>query len=270
MKQETRKTGIARRVEPKVFLIGATALRQGAIAEYLAHVKAAQWAEKNLGRASDPEMLVEFMGRLCYRSWAPGLNPNVSRIREGNDLYLKNILSSRHGSVLEHSVTNWIFADVSRVFTHELVRHRAGTAFSQESLRFVRLEDLGFWIPPEAAEDVVLKELFERTFSDMAELQTQMAQHLRLDEEKDFHRKKILTSAMRRLAPDGLATTIGVSFNFRALRHVVEMRTAESSETEIRLVFGKVAEIAKSEWPNLFQDFTRNEKGEWKPDYSKV
>ena len=37
--------------------------------------------------------------------------------------------------------------NVSRVATHELVRHRAGVAVSQESLRFVRLDDLPFWFP---------------------------------------------------------------------------------------------------------------------------
>lgn len=57
------------------------------------------------------------------------------------------------GSVIEHHVTNWIFADVSRVFTHELVRHRVGTAFSQESLRYVRLNDLGLWLPPQIGYD---------------------------------------------------------------------------------------------------------------------
>lgn len=260
----------AHQVSPKAFLIGETKINSLGLLEYLKHAGAPEWLAKNVNTASDAEILVEAMGRLCYRSWAPGLNPNVSKVREGNDVYLKNILSSGHGSVIEHSVTNWIFADVSRVFTHELVRHRAGTAFSQESLRYVRLEDLGFWLPPEIESDLKLKELFSKTFESMGQLQKEMGKMMDLDNQKSFHVKKTMTSAMRRLAPDGLATSIGVSFNFRALRHVIEMRTSEGAEAEIRLVFDQVAKISKDRWPNIFQDFTKNEKGEWKPEFSKI
>lgn len=267
--QTTLASG-AHRVVPKVFLVGETKLIEGGLQAYLDHVGADGWLSGLSERPSDPELLVEAMGRLCYRSWAPGMNPNVTKVREGNDVYLGNILSSGHGSVIEHSMTNWIFADVSRVLTHELVRHRAGTAFSQESLRYVRLEDLGFWMPPEVEGDPRLKDLFERTFSDMGELQKEMARILDLDGKKDFQKKKALTSAMRRLAPDGLATTIGVSFNFRALRHVIEMRTSKGAEEEIRVVFDQVAALSKERWPNIFQDFTRSPEGEWEPAHHKI
>src|SRR3990167_248841 len=71
-----------------------------------------------------------------------------------------------------------------------------------------------------------------------------------------FAFKKIVTSAIRRIAPIGLATTIGWSANLRALRWVIEMRTHPSAEEEIRLVFGKVAAICCVRYPNLFGDFT--------------
>ena len=98
---------------------------------------------------------MEFGGRLCYRSWEPGLNPNVTKVRTDQDEYLRNILKQKHGSVLEHISYSFVFHNVSRVLTHELVRHRAGTAISQESMRFVRLDDhavlvpgLGCWTMP--------------------------------------------------------------------------------------------------------------------------
>ena len=252
-----------RRVAPKVFLVGETQINRAAVDAYLQHIGAPGWTSD---APSDGEELSEFMGRLCYRSWKPGMNANVTKVREGNDTYLSNILDVKHGSVLEHAVTNWVFADVSRVFTHELVRHRAGAAYSQESLRFVRLTDLGLWLPPEANSDPELIALFEEKFKTLEELQVRMAEHLGLDDEgKKFKEKKVLTSMMRRLAPLGLATTIGASFNFRALRHVIEMRTAESAESEIRLVFGVVAEIAKARWPNVFADFERDKSGAWLP-----
>lgn len=259
------------RVEPKVFLVGETALNQEGLESYFKHIHT-KWRPQPEVSAS--ESLIEVYGRMCYRSWEPGMNPNVTKVREGNDVYISNIVQSKHGSVIEHPVTNWIFADVSRVFTHELVRHRVGTAFSQESLRYVRLEDLGLWMPPEVEADPIMKALFEETFTSLGDLQLKMATHLKLNDTKNFHYKKTMTSAMRRVAPDGLATSIGVSMNFRALRHLAEMRTSNGAETEIRLVFNKIMDIASVRWPNILADFTKEmgENGlyEWKPKFSKI
>ena len=168
----------------------------------------------------------------------------------------------------------FIFADVSRVFTHELVRHRVGVAISQESLRFVRLDNLGQWFPTVIKEDEKAVEIFKETFSNLEKLQLKLAEHFGLDDEKKpFHLKKVITSAMRRIAPDGLATTIGWSANPRTIRWVLEMRTHESAEEEIRLVFGKVGEIVTKRYPHLFGDFTSemvNGLPFYKPTNSKI
>ena len=197
------------------------------------------------------------------------MNPNVKKIREDQTEYIGNILKSKHGSVLEHAVTHWVFADVSRVFTHELVRHRAGMAFSQESLRFVRLEDLGLWLPPEIDNDISLRTIFEDTFKSLEELQLKLAKQLKIDDMK-FSEKKKYTSAMRRVAPIGLATTIGVSINFRALRHILTMRTSKGAEAEIRMVLDPMMDTCKARWPSIFQDFDKNAAGEWIPKYEKI
>lgn len=188
-----------RRITPRVFLIGESAINSNEMFAYLDHVGASDW---NTDAPTPSEKLMEFMGRLCYRSWKPGMNANVTRVREGNDKYIANLIGVKHGSVLEHAVTHWVFADVSRVFTHELVRHRAGAAYSQESLRFVRLTDLGLWLPPEAEADEKLRRMFEETFSSLENIQIRMAEYLGLDNEgKQFKDKKVLTSMMRRCAP---------------------------------------------------------------------
>ena len=240
-------------VEPKVFLVGETRIMTDDFAEYLEHVEVPGW---NSDAPSDPEKLIEFMGRLCYKSFVPGLNPNVVKIREGNDEYLANLTNVKHGSVLEHVVFNFVFSDVSRVFTHELVRHRAGVAISQESLRFVRLTDLGLWLPTVIREDKFATMIFRVAFTFLETLQIILAKHFKLDDPGvPFSFKKLVTSAIRRIAPIGLATTIGWSANARALRWVLEMRTHPSAEEEIRLVFGKVGELVCSKYPNLFGDF---------------
>ncbi len=72
-------------VEPKVYLVAETALVREGLASYLEHIGAEDW-ETNA--PSQGEALVEVMGRLCYRSFKPGLNANVTKVRESSADYL--------------------------------------------------------------------------------------------------------------------------------------------------------------------------------------
>ncbi|MFE0472554.1 FAD-dependent thymidylate synthase [Streptomyces sp. NPDC058947] len=257
-------------VQPEVRLIGRPSLDYEEVAAYLEEVGGKGWLER-LDRTNDAQNLAEIGGRTCYRSWEPGLNPNVTRVRTDQDAYLENILASSHGSVLEHLTFNFIFSNVSRVLTHEQVRHRVGTAISQESLRFVRLDDLPFWFPEWAQQDGELMTRAVRLLLDMESFQLWMADHFGLDDENvPFKEKKHKTSFMRRFAPEGVTTTAVWSANVRTLRHVIESRTAEGAEEEIRIVFGKVGELMKEEAPALFGDYEVTEGGAWVPSWRKV
>lgn len=257
---------------PSVHLIARPSLDLDGMRAYLTAVGGQSWLERRLeesgGAPNAGELLVEFGGRACYRSWEPGLNPNVTRVRTDQREYFANILASAHGSVLEHASYSFALRDVSRVFTHELVRHRAGSAFSQESLRYVRLTDIGFRVPP-ALEPV--REQVISIVEQLEELQVTAAQQLGIDDEGiPFHVKKEVTSALRRLAPIGLSTDIVWTANVRTLRHVIEMRTAAGAEEELQLVFDRVAQIMQQEAPGLFQDFRRQDDGSWVPEHRKV
>ncbi len=258
-----------RETTPQIFLIARPAVDLDGMLAYLQAVGGASWLEEHRTRGLvDAELLVEFSGRACYRSWMPGLNPNVSKIRTDSRDYLANLIASGHGSVLEHVSWTFAFRDVSRVFTHELVRHRAGSAFSQESLRYVRLADVGFRVPP------ALEPLRDRVVSlveQLEEFQLDAATALGIDDDGvPFDVKKEITSALRRLAPIGLSTDIIWTANARTLRHVIEMRTAPSAEEELRSAFGAVAEIMLREAPILFEDFTRQADGSWVAAHHKV
>jgi thymidylate synthase (FAD) len=255
---------------PSVFLISRPSIDLDAIRAYLQDVGGLSWLERRLedDELNGAQTLVEFCGRACYRSWEPGLNPNVTRIREDQREYLGNLLRSLHGSVLEHANFTFAFRNVSRVFTHELVRHRAGSAFSQESLRYVRLTDLGFRVPS-ALEPV--REQVINLVEQLEEFQITAAEALGLDAEGvPFSVKKEVTSALRRLAPIGLSTDIIWTANLRTLRHVIEMRTAPGAEEELRHVFNDVAAIMREEAPSLFADFERRDDGSWVPEHRKV
>ena len=236
---------------------------------------------------SDGERLIEHAGRMCYKSHRVGPNPNVTKIRGGNESYISNILRSGHGSVLEHSNVTFAFLGVSRVFTHELVRHRAGHAFSQESLRFVRLTKLMAYYP-DAFQQQVLEDLydllveqgtlpasptgyerqawsedrarellmiFRETFEYLEKVQQEISAKLYLDKlDSGFSTKKAITSAMRRLAPIGLGTAIICTANHRAWRHVIEMRASFHAEEEINKVYVDVARQLVAKFPNLYGD----------------
>lgn len=262
-------------VEPEVHLIAKPQLDYAEVARYLEEVGGQSWLERmdrgDLDSAlNDPQNLAEFAGRLCYRSWEPGLNPNVTRVRTDQGQYLSNILASLHGSVLEHVSFSFVLHNVSRVLSHELVRHRPGVAISQESLRFVRLADLPFWFPEWAKDDPELMKRATEMLGRMEEFQTWMAEHFGLDEDNvKFAEKKHRTSFMRRFAPEGVATGLVWTANVRTLRHTIEARTAPGAEEEIRLVFGKIGELVAAEAPALFGDYEVLD-GTWVPKWRKV
>lgn len=155
--------------------------------------------------------------------------------------------------------------------THELTRHRPGVAISQESLRFVRLDDLPFWFPEWAREDPELMKRAQALLGQMEEFQQWMAGHFELDAEgKKFAEKKHRTSFMRRFAPEGVATGLVWTANVRTLRHTIENRTAPGAEEEIRLVFAKIGELMRAEAPDLFGDYTVADDGAWVPEWRKV
>jgi len=289
-------------VEPKVFFLAEPVLNEGTeedpgVTQWLEHIGGDEaLACLDHVEGADIEQLIELLARRCYKSYAPGLNPNVTRIRTNSDEYHANIQKSRHGSVVANGgMVTYAFEDVSRVFTHEIVRNWVGNERSQESLRYVRLTDIRFWIPPIIKKDQIQKQIENSPYlrerglitggwnpeQIMQEVvrtcewaQRALAEYYDIDNIKDFETKKKLTSAFRRVAPIGLATGIGMSFNLRALRWIVEQRTSRHAEEEIRLVFGMVAEDAMKRWPKIFQDVKKVDTGdglfEYVPEHSKI
>jgi thymidylate synthase (FAD) len=258
-------------VEPHVIKIAETRIDEDAVLELLKHYDAVEWLKKTKrDKRSDSEFLTELAGRVCYRSFGLGLNPNVTKIRDDPGDYLRNILRSRHGSVLEHATVTFAFLNVSRVFTHELVRHRAGTAISQESLRYVRPLDLNLWLPrdlkPVSKDFVAIVEEITKGYR-------KLEGHFRWNE-MNFEEKKRVTSALRRLLPEGLATNVIWTANHRTIRWAIESRTTPSAEIEIREVFGSVAQICIRDYPFLYGDFGKKdlEDGttQYAPEFSKV
>jgi thymidylate synthase (FAD) len=95
--------------------------------------------------------LAKTAGQLCYMSLSEKRTHNKDAQK-----YFDNIRTQGHGSILEHANYSFLAWGVSRSLTHELVRHRAGTAFSQVSQRFVDGKVLRFVERPEYQKHIEL------------------------------------------------------------------------------------------------------------------
>jgi len=259
------------KVEPVVIKIAETRIDSTGVQRFVERYKSTEWYDRvRPAQPNDAEFLIELAGRACYKSYLVGLNPNVTKIRQDSRDYLSNVLEKGDGSILEHATVTFAFLNVSRVTTHEIVRHRTGVAISQESLRYVRPQEVSLWVPPDLAKVASeFEEAVQEITTNYHELES------KFDWEKmSFEQKKRVTSALRRILPDGIATNMIWTANHRTLRWVIEMRTDPSAEVEIRKVFDQVAEICIHDYPLLYADFTKTQLQDgtfqYTPKYSKV
>lgn len=219
---------------------------------------------KDLGWApldDDGEDLAEFAGRLCYLSFGEGQVDGHSTVkgRTSQKEYFENILKTKHGSVLEHTVFSFLFEGVSRSFTHELVRHRAGFGFSQLSQRFVDERNVGFVVPPLILS--LTNKLPYRRWEDCCRQVAADYTALLLDLESvvgggsaSTAEKKRIREAARSVLNNATETKIVVTANARAWRHFIEMRGSPAADLEMIRLTEEVAFVLKSEASSIFQD----------------
>jgi thymidylate synthase (FAD) len=265
---------------PRVFLVGINDECCEAIGDFY-HSEGIDPGE--MARATDAdgsESLIEIAGRLCYQSFR-------SRRPGGISAYLSNILESRHGSVLEHAVFNFIITGVSRSFSHEMVRHRAGMSYSQLSQRFVDESSCSFVVPdplarpvrmaleildsapPGAADvsdpDVIAGLRWVESVAKAMDGYAQLSDYLfgvyRDVEDKTLRRKRAREAA-RSVLPNATETKLFVTGNARSVRHFVELRSAVGADREIRRVAGLIHDAVLPECPHVFGDYEARDTGD--------
>jgi thymidylate synthase (FAD) len=181
-------------------------------------------------------------------------NPAGRSTRE----YLENIKKQGHGSVLEHANYSILLEGVSRSLTHELVRHRAGFAYSQLSQRYVDESEAAFVVPPAIVGDEALESAWsaqiEAAQSSYVSLVAQLMERYGWVADK-VHRRKMAREAARGVLPNSTETKIVVTGNARAWRTMLELRSSEGAELEIRRAAIAILRILQSEAPAFFSDF---------------
>lgn len=212
------------------------------------------------GGYEDGAELIKMAGQLCYMSFGPNRTKNVEAQK-----YINNILSSGHGSVLEHAQYTLLLFGAGRDFTHELVRHRTGVAFSQVSQRYVDGHVLRFVERPEYQGDDELHDMFLRRIDNVTAEYNEIARILTakqmkgldpaLSSEKRTEMRKKVNQAARSCLPNETEAPIVFSGNIRALRHVCEMRAAGAADVPIREVTTRIFLAMQRIEPTLFADY---------------
>jgi thymidylate synthase (FAD) len=216
------------------------------------------------GPISEPaERLVEFAGRICYMSFGTRQSPRT------NSEYIQNLIVQGHESVLEHAVWTFLLTNVSRAFTHQLVRHRAGFSFSQLSQQY-HDESEARLLMPEGLEG----------FPDAADAwrvatQTAVAAYKRiisnlLSGKVSKETLRSIRTAARSVLPNATETKIVVTANARAIRHFLEVRGSIEGDLEMRRVSKLMYSMVLNDAPALVQDFRGQALSDGTPEVVKV
>ncbi|MHA1940636.1 MAG: FAD-dependent thymidylate synthase [Candidatus Hodarchaeales archaeon] len=152
-----------------------------------------------------------------------------------------------HWSVLEHSIMTVRISDISRVCTHQLVRHRIGNSYTQESQRyFDPLTDQDWFIIPPRIE--MNQELLKLYIT---------ARQKEAEEYKAYREQGIPKEDARFCLPNACKTVITWSFNLSSVIWFLEMRMSKKAQWEIRLLAEKIYELIMTipEWAEFLKNW---------------
>lgn len=206
------------------------------------------WVETS--HATPAERLVEFAGRICYMSFGN------KQHRINNRDYISNLIAQGHESVLEHVSWTVLLSNVSRAFTHQLVRHRVGFSFSQLSQQYHDETDADFVIPYglDASEAAMVE--WQTAITATRAAYQKIKDTLKTDPNlSDKEANRALRSAARSILPNATATAIVVTVNARSIRNFLMLRGAIEGDYEMRAVSKLLYEMMRVEAPSLVSDF---------------
>lgn len=236
------------------------------ILESKSDVKTAMPTVELMSITPNGEDVIERACRTCYLSWHR-YDPPAS-----TEELIKKVMRHGHFSVLEHAVATFRVKGGSRVFTHEMVRHRLVSP-SQESQRYVCYADRPG--DPDAKKfkdrprkktrdyDVVVPPSIDS--ADFENGTSPREAYLEMCERQFALYERLLTAGVppedaRYILPNATTSEIVLTGNFREWRHVCRLRTSPQAHWEIRMVMMQILKTMKEEAPNTFHDFVLDEE----------
>jgi thymidylate synthase (FAD) len=192
-----------------------------------------------LQHTPEPELTIALAARLCYSQ--VGIDALKEKLT-GADIktFLDKIMSLGHQSVLEHASFTFGIEGISRVTTHQLVRHRVAS-YSQQSQRYVsHKERFDVVTPPSIAAD---PELLARFEAQVAALHAAYAEMVEAG---------VPAEDARYLLPNATETKIIVTMNGRELLHFFGVRCCERAQWEIRAMAIEMLKLVRPIAPTVF------------------
>lgn len=209
-----------------------------------------------------PEELIAKSAKLCYSP--VGVDEIGEKLTpQSTQSFLEMLTSLSHASPLEHASFSFAVEGVSRVLSHQLVRHRLAS-YSQQSQRYVTLDHFEYIIPPSIEAIPEAKELFQETMEAdrqayIALVDKLMAGHTKalmaegLPEDQARKRaEKMSIEDARYVFPNACETKIVLTMNARTLLHFFSLRCCQRAQWEIRQMATEMLREAKKVAPTLF------------------
>ena len=190
----------------------------------------------------DPEKIVAQSARLCYSALSVD-NLEEELTNESIIRLIKKIMKLGHYSVLEHATFTFAIEGISRVTSHQLVRHRLAS-FSQQSQRYVKINKEGFpyIVPKSIANDKELAKIFIDAIKELDGIYQSLLDH------------NIEAEDARYILPQAVTTKMIISTNARELLLIFKLRCCNRAQWEIREVAMNMLREVKKIAPTIFEN----------------
>ena len=189
---------------------------------------------------TEPERTVAMSARLCYSPiGAAQLEERISDEQAAK--LVRKLVSMGHFSTLEHVTFTFAIEGVSRVLTHQLVRHRIAS-YSQQSQRYVKEHDFETIVPPSIAKNPEAKAKFDALMTQIQDLYN------------EFTAAGVLAEDARYILPNAAETKIVCTFNARSLLNFFSLRCCTRAQWEIRALANEMLRQVKEVAPVIFEN----------------
>lgn len=193
---------------------------------------------KLLEYTPDPERVVAMAARLCYS--ASGAEELADRMDDAVvKKMVRKMVTIGHGSTLEHVSFTFGIEGVSRVLTHQLVRHRIAS-YDQQSQRYVAAHGFEYIVPPSIAANPEARARFERIIAEIRSTYDALTD------------MGIPKEDARYVLANATETKLLVTMNARSLLHFFNLRCCNRAQWEIREMAYKMLAEVKKVAPALF------------------
>ncbi len=193
---------------------------------------------KLIGVTPHPETLPAMAAKLTHSKTKP--EDLDKRSEKELKVILEQVMKLGHTSVVEHTSFTFAISDVSRSLTHQLVRHRIAS-YSQQSQRYVNLNDPQYVIPPKIEKNKKMKQAYEETMHTIWEQYNKL---LSMD---------IPAEDARYVLPNATYTNIIVTMNARSLLNFFDLRCCLHAQWEIRKLANRMLTEVKAVAPTIFK-----------------